>query len=449
MWLTRAAVALTRWTSRWVPSAFTIACLLTFITLLLGVTVGEASVADVLRAWGDGFWALLKFGMQMCLIVFGGYIVAVSSPLRRALDVLARLPRTPTGAVVAMALAAMGIAWVHWGLGLIASAVLVGYVARHHPKADYRLLVAVSYFGLGATWHAGLSGSVPLLLATEGNFLIKRGILAAIIPVSQTIFMPFNLVFAPVMALVLAGLAALLHPRLEDRVGVPAEAAATLTAYHDPVRPAEPTPAERLEHAPLINPLLGLLGLAWLVQHFWRKGFSGGLDLDVINFAFLIAGVLLHGTPAALMQAAKKASEPLHGIVLQFPLYAGMFGIIKGTALSAKLAGAFVALASARTFPLLTFWYSGLLNYFVPSGGSKWAIEAPYLLAASKTLGVPVHKTAMAYAYGDMSTNLIQPFWAIPLLSVAKLEFKDILGYEVLAFIVYTTLSSIALTWLF
>lgn len=449
MLLTRAAAALTRWTSRWVPSAFSIACILTVITLVLGVTVGEGEPVAVLEAWGAGFWALLKFGMQMCLIVFCGYMVAVSPPIRRSLDALARLPRGPTSAVIAMALTAMGIAWLHWGLGLIASAVLVGYMAKHQREADYRLLVAVSYFGLGATWHAGPSGSVPLLLATEGNFLIKRGILEAVVPVSQTIFNPFNLLFTATMALALAGLGALLQPREGDRVVLDPEAAEALTAYDAPARPDAPSPAERLEHSPLINLSIGGLGALWLALHFADKGLARGLNLNVVNFAFLVAAILLHGRPASLVQAAKRASEPLHGIVLQFPLYAGMFGIIKGTALSAKLAAAFVSVASPRTFPLITFWYSGILNYFVPSGGSKWAIEAPYLLEAGKKLGVPTHKIAMAYAYGDMSTNLIQPFWAIPLLAVARLEFAAILGYEVLAFLLYTLLASGALLTLF
>jgi len=419
------------------------------VTFVLGMTVGEADLMATVRAWGAGFWTLLKFGMQMCLIVFAGYMVAVARPVRGALDRVAALPRSPTGAVVAMALAAMLIAWVQWGLGLIASAVMVGFIARRHPKADYRLLVAVSYFGLGATWHAGLSGSVPLLIATENNFLIERGILPQVIGVDQTLLMPFNLVFTAVVMLLLAGLAALLHPPEAERVTVESAATERITAYHDPPVPATPTVAERIEHSPAINLLVGGLGVIWLVQHFGRAGILRGLNLDVINFAFIIAAVLLHLRPAHLGKAAREGSAHLHGIVLQFPLYAGMFGIIQNTKLAAKIARAFVSVASPRTFPLITFWYSGILNYFVPSGGSKWAIEAPYLLEAGRQLGVSVPRVAMAYAYGDMSTNLIQPFWAIPLLSVAKLEFKDILGFEMLAFVTYTLLASVALLFFF
>jgi short-chain fatty acids transporter len=449
MIVTRLAVALTRWSARYIPSAFSIACLLTAITVVLGMTLGEAKALDVVRAWGDGFWTLLRFGMQMCLIVLAGYVVAVAPPVRRALSFVAGLPRSDTGAVVAMAMISMTLAWVHWGLGLVAGAVTVGHVARQNPKADYRLLVAASYFGLGATWHAGLSGSVPLLLATSNNFLIKEGIIAQVVPVDETLLMPFNLIFTPLVMVVLSALAALLHPKQEDRVTIEATAAAKLTEHESPEKPDKLTPALWLEHSPLINLLMAGFGGVWLFQYFAKNGVLGGLNLNVINFVFLFGAILLHWRPVSLTKAAAEGSSHLHGIVLQFPLYAGMFGIIQGTALAKKIADAFVSVASTRTLPLITFWYSGILNYFVPSGGSKWAIEAPYLIDAARRRGVSVPRVAMAYAYGDMCTNLIQPFWAIPLLSVAKLEFKDILGFEAIAFIVYTAMASIALTYFY
>jgi short-chain fatty acids transporter len=162
------------------------------------------------------------------------------------------------------------------------------------------------------------------------------------------------------------------------------------------------------------------------------------LTLDSVNLLFLSLGLVLHPTPASVVKAAEEAVRPLHGVILQFPLYAGIYGILKGTALAAAIASAFLAVATARTFPLIVFWYSAVLDYFVPSGGGKWAIEALYVLRAGHALGVPATEVAMAYAYGDMATNIIQPFWAIPLLGVARLEFRDILGYSILAFALYT-----------
>ena len=174
---------------------------------------------------------------------------------------------------------------------------------------------------------------------------------------------------------------------------------------------------------------------------------GGGLSLtlDTVNLIFLSLGMLLHPSPASLLRAAEEASRSLHGVVLQFPLYAGIYGIMKGTALASVITHGFLSVASARTYPLVVFLYSSVLNYFVPSGGGKWAIEAPYVLSAGAALGVPVARTAMAYAYGDMATNIIQPFWAIPLLSVARLEFRDILGYEILVWALYTAMVSAVL----
>jgi short-chain fatty acids transporter len=266
---------------------------------------------------------------------------------------------------------------------------------------------------------------------------------------SETIGLPFNLLLVVVIMVVLALLAVALHPPKEQRYLLEEGAADQLIAQPKIVKPKNPTPAERVEHSPVLNLLIALAGLAWLGSHFlghYREGKLGlALDLNVVNFLFLILGVLLHWTPASLSQAAIDASKPLHGIVLQFPLYAGMFGIIDGTPLKGKLAEVFVSIASQKSYPLVVFLYSAVLNYFVPSGGSKWAIEAPYLLEAAQNLHVSVNHVALAYAYGDMSTNLIQPFWAIPLLAVTRLEFKHIMGFEIVVCAVYMALVSVAI----
>jgi short-chain fatty acids transporter len=182
--------------------------------------------------------------------------------------------------------------------------------------------------------------------------------------------------------------------------------------------------------------VVGALGLGYMALQTAATGLN--LTLDSVNLLFLSLGLVLHPTPASVVKAAEEAVRPLHGVILQFPLYAGIYGILKGTALAAAIASAFLAVATARTFPLIVFWYSAVLDYFVPSGGGKWAIEALYVLRAGHALGVPATEVAMAYAYGDMATNIIQPFWAIPLLGVARLEFRDILGYSILAFALYT-----------
>jgi short-chain fatty acids transporter len=441
--LPRLADRLARASARWVPDSFSIACLLTLVTFALGLTVGRAGPRQCLTAWGAGFWELLSFAMQIAVVIFAGYIVAVSPPVTRALEGVAALPRSPRQAVAWTAFLSLALCWLNWGLGLIASAVLVRFMARRNPGADYRLLVAVAYLGMGATWHAGPSGSVPLLMATPDTFMIRDGLIAAPIPLSQTVFTPLNLALT---ALVTAGLtvfAALLHPPDGQAVRADPRALEALAAFEPPARPERPQPADRLMHSGVPHRLVGLLGLAHMATQVAASGVN--LTLDGVNLLFLSLGLVLHPTTASVVKAAEEAVRPLHGVILQFPLYAGIYGIMKGTALAAALAAAFLSVATARTFPLIVFWYSAVLDYFVPSGGGKWAIEALYVLRAGQALGVPVRDVAMAYAYGDMATNIVQPFWAIPLLGVARLEFRDILGYEILVFALYTAVLSAVL----
>ena len=441
--LPRLADALARFSARWVPDSLSIAALLTFLTLALGLTVGGASPAQCVLAWGGGVWALLSFGMQIALVVFAGYVLAVAPPVARALDAVARFPRGPRSAVAWTAFLSMALCWLNWGVGLIASAMLVRTIGRARPDTDYRLLVAVAYLGMGTTWHGGPSGSVPLLFATPGSFMIRDGLLSAPVPLSETIFTGANLGLMLVVVVALTAFAALLHPPPAATFAVRTETLAALARFEPPARPASPSPAEWLAHGPWLNRGLGLLALASLLLQMRAGTFAA--TLDSVNLVALALGLLLHPSPASLAKAAEEASRPLHGVVLQFPLYAGIYGVIKGTGLVESLTHALLVVSTARSYPLVVFAYSAVLNYLVPSGGAKWAMEAPYVLGAARELGVPATSAAMAYAYGDMATNLVQPFWAIPLLAVARLEFRDILGYELLALGVYAVLVSVAL----
>ena len=433
--LARSATTLAALSARYVPDAFAIASVLSLLTLLLGILVGGATPEQAVLAWGNGFWSLLSFSMQIAVVIFAGYVLAVAPPVQRLLDGLAGIARTPRQAVFGTAFLSMTLCWLNWGMGLIASAVLVRMMARRHPGADYRLLVAAAYLGLGTTWHGGPSGSVPLLLATPGSFMIRDGLLAAPVPLAATIFTPQNLGLMAVVTVGLSLLAASLHPRGEGAVHAEAKALDRIVAFEAPVTPVTPTPADWLMHSPWLNRAIGGLGLVYVALQARAGAFSP--TLDSVNLVVLTLALLLHPSAASVVRAAEEASRPLHGVVLQFPLYAGIYGIIKDTGLAEALAQAFLAVATPPTFPFVVFVYSAILNYWVPSGGAKWAMEAPYLLEAAKSLGVGPARVAMAYAYGDMATNLIQPFWAIPLLGVARLEFRDILGFELLFLAAY------------
>jgi len=439
--LSRVATALTVISQRVVPSAFAIAVLLTFIIFGIAIVAG-ATPLQVLVAWGNGFWSLLSFAMQMSLVILTGYIVSTAPAVDRVFTRLAAVPRTPRGAIVMMALVSMGLAWFHWGLSIVGCAMFVRHVARRQPRVDYRLLVAAAYFGMGATWHSGLSASAPLLVATPGHFLQER---IGIIPVSRTIFHPFNVGLTMIVVLVLAFLAWALHPRDEDVVSVDPATLDALDRFTPPAQPATSGFAASIDYTRWLNLLVGTLGIGWLAWHFTTHGMA--LTLDVLNFAFLMLGILLHGSPASLLAAAEQGSGLLAGVVLQFPFYAGMYGVIQGTGLSEALGRWIADAANPRLFPLLLYWYSGIVNYFVPSGGSKWAIEAPYLVDAAQRLGLGVDQVVVAYAWGDMATDLIQPFWALPLLAAARLDFRDIMGYATIVFLVYVAVVSVAF-WL-
>jgi short-chain fatty acids transporter len=439
--LVRIAEALGRFSARFVPSSFSIAVLLSLLTMGLAMGWADAPAARVLESWGGGFWELLSFSMQMALVMFTGYLLALTRPVRALLEHLAALARGPRSAVVLMAAVSMGLAYINWGLSLVASAMLVRFVVRRRPDVDYRLLVACAYFGLGATWHAGLSASAPLLVATPGHFLEKQ---LGIIPIDRTLFSPFNVGLTVAVVGVLTLMAWALHPRPERTVRVDPTVLEELKDFEPPLRPRERSLAVWMDFSPLLNAVFGVLGLLWLGRHLWLNGGWKALNLNVVNFLFLALAVLLHGTPARLLKASEEAAGVLHGIVLQFPLYAGIYGIFKATGLTERIGHAFVSLSTQSTFPAIVYLYSGVVNYFVPSGGSKWAIEAPYLLEAARTLGVAPEKVVLAYAWGDMATDLIQPFWALPLLAVARLDFKDILGFLLVAFFVYLPLVTLA-----
>jgi len=437
--LPRAASFLVKISEKLIPSAFVIALLLTLFTFAMALGVAKTSLGNTIKFWGNGFWELLPFAMQMSLIILTGYIVASSAPVAKLLEKAAGFAKGPKSSILVMTIASLSLAFLHWGLSMVGSALLVRQIAKRKTGVDYPLLVAAAYLGMGCTWHAGLSASAPLLVATPGHFLESK---IGVIPTGETIFSAFNLILAGLVTLILAFLVPALHPASEKTRPVEPELVETF-GQTEPYRLLKPTGwVDFLEKTPFLNLLFALFALAWLVFRF-ASG-KGGLNIDLLNFIFLFLGLALHSSPQSFWKAAEEGGKLVFGVMVQFPFYAGIYGIIKESGLAEIVGRWFVSVSSAKTYPALVYWYSGLVNYFVPSGGSKWAIEAPYLIDAAQNLGVPTAKVVTSYAWGDMATDLIQPFWAIPLLSVAKVEFKEILGYELLIFLVYVVIVSAA-----
>ena len=419
-----------RMVQRWLPEPFIFAILLTFVAALVAIPLCNQSVVEVVEHWGGGVWNLLAFAMQMALVLVCGSTLAAAPVVSRAVGALARVPKTPAAAIALVTVVSALACWLNWGFGLIVGVVFAKAIARQLQDVDYRLLIASAYSGF-VVWHAGLSGSIPLTMATPGEALAAatNGALTEPVPVSATILNPHNLVM---VLLVIVGITlanTLMHPHKGAITVDPA------LLGDDPkplARPSNPTPAQRLEHSPVLSWLIGLLLIAYLVI---KLGFRGGqLDLGAVIMLFLSLGLLLHGTPLAYVRAFGHAASGASGIILQFPFYAGIMGIITGVgasgiSLGKVLADGCISISTPTTYPLLTFLCAALLNLFVPSGGGHWAIQAPIMFTAGADLGVDPGLTGTAIAWGDAWTNLIQPFWALPALAIAKLDAKDIMGY--------------------
>lgn len=408
----------TRLMERYLPDAFIFVIILTLIAGLAAVLTQPVTPMQVITAWGDGFWKLLEFSMQMLLVLVAGYIMATTPPVRRLLERLARLAATPGAAIVLVTLVSLAASLVNWGFGLVTGALFAKELARQ-VRVDYRLLIASAYSGF-VVWHGGLSGSIPLTVSTPGHFTADQ---IGIIPTSDTMLAPFNLV--------IIGLLVVLVP-LVNRLMLPHDHE---TVVVDPQKLAEPdhhatppqTPAEWLERSPILLWAIGVPGLIWLADYFLLR--DGGLNLNVVNFLFLFLGITLHRSPRALLGALDDGVRGGAGIVIQFPFYAGIMAIMIQTGLAAAMSEWFVSISTAKTLPFWSFISAGIVNLFVPSGGGQWAVQAPVMLPAAQTLGADIPHVIMGVAWGDAWTNLLQPFWALPMLGIAGLKARDIMGF--------------------
>jgi short-chain fatty acids transporter len=430
--LARLGLSLTRLTERWVPDSWIIAVVLTLTVAVLAITAGRAAPGAALDAWGRGLSALLALTMQFTLMIVVSYVCAVSPPLKRFLGWLASRPdpERPRQAILLMGLFSTLTAWLNWAFSLVVSAAFLPFVVRANPRADFRLLVTCAYLGIGTVWHTGLSGSAPLIIATPDNFLLKAGVLSELIPTSRTIFAPFNLGYAALAGLVGLGIVAALVPPAEHTLTVSDEQASRLEkANRMKAKPEVTSPVDRMEWWPGWSLITGGAMLAYFGYQVQKVGLAQAWTIDSYNLVLFAFAILLHWHPKSFLHACEEGIKHTWGVVIQYPLYGGIFGLMSYTELGNVLTHFFVNASSPRLFPVVVYIYSAILNYFVPSGGSKWIVEASYLIPAGQALGVSIPTVTLSYAYGDMTTNLIQPFWAIPILAVAGLRFGDILGY--------------------
>ena len=456
--ISRLALALTDWTERWVPDAFIFALLGTLIVVIAGVTATPSSLLQVIDAWGRGFWDLIPFTLQMALIIITGHVLATSPPMGRAIRAIASWPTTPRGAVALVAFFAMASSWFNWGFSLIFSAVLAREVARRVESVDYRALAAASLLGIGSVWAQGLSGSAALQMATAGalppqtrEIVANNGLIpGGIISFSHTIFLWQSLVSVFVEIAVVTLVMWLATPpagagKTARDLGIAlGDAEVDARAV-----PSTVQPGQWLEHSPLLSWLVVAIGGTYLVRYFAQAPEPlNAINLNIVNLSFLLVGFLLHRTPARLMHAVQAATPAVWGVILQFPFYAGIAGIITGTHLNELIANAFVGLSSPGSFPGVVAIYSAVLGVFVPSGGSKWVIEAPYVMAAAHGLKVHLGWVVASYDLGEALANLVQPFWMLPSLGLFGLRARDVMGYTLVVFLVLTPLVLVLVTLL-
>ncbi|MCY6485323.1 TIGR00366 family protein [Clostridium aestuarii] len=416
---------------KYLPDPFIFAVILTFVVFLIGMPITHQGPMAMIVHWSDGFWKLLAFSMQMALVLVTGHTLASAPSFKRGLKKLAKIPKGPTQAIMFVTFISTIACWLNWGFGLVIGAIFAKELAKEVKGVDYRLLIASAYSGF-LVWHAGLSASVPLKLATGGKDLATAtaGAVTSPVPTSQTIFSTYNLIILLVLLILLPIVNKAMHPSKEETICIDPK----LLVEEDEVvvSKAEMTPADKIENSSVVSILVGAMGIAYIIYYFATKGFK--LNLNIVNFIFLFVAIILHGTPRRFLNAISEATKGTSGIILQFPFYAGIMGMMvgqgsTGVSLAGAMSNGFVAISNQTTFPFFTFLSAGVVNFFVPSGGGQWAVQAPIMMPAGATLGVAAHKTAMAIAWGDAWTNMIQPFWALPALGIAGLSAKDIMGF--------------------
>lgn len=416
---------------KYLPDAFLFAIILTFIVFLGAVFVTPKGPIEVIDIWGSGVWNLTKFAMEMVLILVSGFTLAKTPFVTMLLDKVAKLADSQTKAILLACAVSSVACLLNWGLGLIVAALISVEIAKRVPRINFGLLIAASYSGF-ILWHGGLSGSIPLKLTNPSEAF--QDLLG-----SSSIFLEQSLLNSLNLGMLVLNFSVILLVNYflskqdsESTVNIDQLQTSRYTEE------SENNFAAKLENSRFISNALSALALIYIGHYLW---IGKGINLGFISFIFFFLAFILHRTPKQFLFYFSDSVGKSSGIILQFPLYAGIMAIMKGTGLADQLSQVFLSISSEQTFLVFTYWSAGLVNFFVPSGGGQWALQAPFILPAANELGIDTIKAAMAIAWGDAWSNMVQPFWALPLLSVARVKLKEMMGYSVIIFI-FTGLAS-------
>ena len=436
---------------KYIPSPFTIAVLLTLLTIVLALVFtlpkNESIIgysAQVLGFWEEGIWnnSLLVFAYQMMLILVLGHVLVLSKPMSNLILKLTKYCTNTANSAMLVSTTTMFVAFFNWGLGLIFGALLARKVAedaqRRGIKINYPIIGAAGYVGL-MVWHGGISGSAPIKINEKGHI---KSIMEAvssdmnlskipdIIDYSQTVFSWWNLLIFISVVLSVAATFYFIGRKAES---TPID----LPEYkfdNDSNQPVEKS--EKLDRSKVLGFVLGSIILITFFIRYYKDLGALKITPNLINLFMLGLAILLHNNFKSFTNAIGEAISDVSGILIQFPLYFGIMGIMKSTGMVTLISSFFVSISSATTLPIFTFFSAGLVNIFVPSGGGQWVIQGPVVIESALQLGVPLPKAIMALAYGDQITNMLQPFWALPLLGITKLKAKEILPYTLIAMFV-------------
>ena len=416
---------------RWMPDPFIFAILLSFLTFGLAWWLTPHDAVQIFSFWEAGLWDLLKFSMQMCLVLVTGYALASSVPVIFLVKKLASIPKDSASAAAIVCLVSVLTGFINWGLAIVVGALLAKEVAKacyqKGLKVHYPLLGAAGYMGL-AVWHGGLSGSAPLTLNQPGHFLESK---LGIIDPSLTLFHPLNFIISGLLIIGLPTIFYLMSPKNQDDIVSIDQVLPELEKAPEdlPELSGADSLASQLENSKTLAFLIGSAGIIMVSLLVQKVGWQKFLNLNNVNLLFLSLGILFHGTPIRYVKAINAGVQACSGIILQFPLYAGIMSMMKSSGLATMTVNAVVATASKSSLPLLTFFSAGILNIFVPSGGGQWAVQGPIMVEVLQQLNGDLSKTILAFCYGDQWTNLLQPFWALALLGITGLRASQIMGY--------------------
>ena len=449
-WIT----TLSNWSQRFIPDAFPLVLTLTLLVAVLALIFTESTPLSVLQNWYDGFWSMLTFTINIVMLMFTGFLVANSKPVNKLLLKLAKIPKSTSSAVLLFMIVSIVLFYIHFALGM-AAAILFGKAMiveqdKKGNKLPISLIAAAGGFCI--VFQAGPTASAPLTVSSAGHFMEE---VIGTIPLTETsMALPvilMNVVMAVIFILVFPRLASKLSMGERDEADqeVLARFQADVAAIQADETPSMSNFAEWMDNFWGFQVFIGICGLVMVIISIIKGGLAQ-LGFGSVNMLFFMLALILHRTPANLTKAAREGITSVSGVVLQFPFYAGIFGILSYSGLGVVITGFFTSIASGRLFTTVVLWFSGLLNMLVPSGGSQFIVEAPYIIPAGMELGVDPAKIVNAFTCGDLLTNLIQPFWAIPVLGAYGIKFRKIFPYCLVAFgIAFVVLSGFFLLFMY